>query len=195
MAPTTSVPSLDSTTLEDGNTASSFDPLRPAVEGVCGYASQLGYADDFDYARVMQSPDAMRSVAQAYDALPAFDRSAVPLWEAMRDKVNNQYHHAVNTLGITPEFVGYDPYADVHEMVDDLTTNRRHPGGWKPTVLHRRRVRPVSVDGIDLDAETMLRCWLLTRLRPTRRPSSSAALTTRSTPRTSRLRKLSRSFW
>jgi hypothetical protein len=106
----------------------SVAPFSDAVEGARGYASQFGYADPHDghdYTSVMQTPDAMRSVGQAYDALPDFDEGAVPHWEAMRNEINNQYDHAVNTMGITPEFVDHDPYSDVHEMMDDLNTNRR----------------------------------------------------------------------
>jgi len=104
-----------------------FNPVRLAVDGARGYASKLGYGDPHasDYSRIMQSPTTMRAVGQAYDRLPMHDAAAVPHFEAMRNEVNHQFDHAVNTMGVRPEFVDHDPYSDVHDMIGDITNNRR----------------------------------------------------------------------
>ncbi|WP_065286810.1 hypothetical protein [Mycolicibacter kumamotonensis] len=105
----------------------SFQPVQFAIQGARGYNSKVGLGDphDMDYSTIARTPQSVRDVGRAYDALPEFDQAAAPHWDAMRREVGNQFDHAVNTMGIRPEFVDYDPYADVHEMVGDLNNNRR----------------------------------------------------------------------
>lgn len=104
-----------------------FEPVQFAVGGARDYAAKMGLGDPHasGYEGVRQTPDAIRSVGRHYDSLPDFDERAVPHFDAMRNEVDDQFDFATNKLGITPEFVSHDPYADAHEMLDDINTNRR----------------------------------------------------------------------
>lgn len=104
-----------------------FEPVQFAVGGARDYAAKMGLGDPHasGYEGVRQTPDAIRSVGRHYDSLPDFDERAVLHFDAMRNEVDDQFDFATNKLGITPEFVSHDPYADAHEMLDDINTNRR----------------------------------------------------------------------
>jgi len=104
-----------------------FDPWRHAVEGARGYARLNSLADPHatSYADIRQTPERVRTVGRYYDQLPEWDDRAVPHFEAMARDVDRQFDFAVNQMGVRPEWVDYDPYADVHELLDDLNANRR----------------------------------------------------------------------
>lgn len=104
-----------------------FEPSQLAIEGARQYAAARGLPDphDVSYHDVMRDPDSVRQVGRAYDALPDFDPSAVPHYEAMRREVNDQYDHMTNNLGIQVQPVDHDPYPDVHHMMNDINNNKR----------------------------------------------------------------------
>lgn len=104
-----------------------FEPSQLAIEGARQYAAARGLPDphDVSYHDVMRDPDSVRQVGRAYDALPDFDPSAVPHYEAMRREVNDQYDHMTNNLGIQVQPVDHDPYPDVQHMMNDINNNKR----------------------------------------------------------------------
>lgn len=104
-----------------------FEPVEFAVGGARDYAARLGLGDphDISYADIMQTPEMIRAVGRHYDSLPEHDEAARPFYEAMRREVGSQFDYLTGTMGVDVESVDYDPYADVHEMIDDLNTNQR----------------------------------------------------------------------
>lgn len=106
----------------------SFNPSPMAVQGAQAYSSLMGMPDPHsggvDYLNARRTPDEMRSVAQAYDALPTRDPSAIKHFDAMRNDIGKQFDFATNRMGIRPQFVDYDPYTDVHDMLDDINNNK-----------------------------------------------------------------------
>jgi hypothetical protein len=106
---------------------SSFEPVRFAIEGARSYASKVGLGDPHEhgYDHVRQTADTVRHVGRLYDALPHHDPSAVSHFEAMGKEVGDQYHHLTHTMGVNVQSVDHDPYKNVHEMVNDVNTNKR----------------------------------------------------------------------
>jgi hypothetical protein len=78
-----------------------------------------------DYSRIRQDPNTVRAVGRDYDAMPDYDPSALPSYNAFRNDVNHQYDFMTNRMGINVQPVDYDPYPDVHHMVNDVANNRR----------------------------------------------------------------------
>lgn len=105
----------------------SFAPSQPMIQGAQAYSAKagLGNPHTYGYDHVRQTPETVRTVGRHYDALPTYDERAIPHYEALRNEVNNQYHHLTNGMGVNVQSVDYDPYADVHEMMHDLTNNNR----------------------------------------------------------------------
>ncbi|QIG58317.1 hypothetical protein SEA_SKOG_165 [Gordonia phage Skog] len=105
----------------------SFSPSGLAITGAKAYTGQLGLPDphQYSYEQVKQTPDAVRAVGRHYDSLPDLDKKSIPHFEAMRNEVNHQHDFMTNRLGIKTQTVDHDPYADVHEMMHDINTNKR----------------------------------------------------------------------
>ena len=106
----------------------SFTPAPTALQGARAYASLVGLPDphggSIDYLKAGRTPDSVKAVARNYAALPAFDPSATKHFDAMRDDVLRQHDFMTNRLGINTQVVDYDPYQDVHEMLDDVNRNK-----------------------------------------------------------------------
>jgi len=107
----------------------SFEPSQIARQGASAYAALKGLPDPHsgatDYLGARRTPQSVRAVATAYDALPMHDPAAVKHFDAYRNDINHQYDFATQRLGIRPQITDHDPYNDVHEMLDDVNTNRR----------------------------------------------------------------------
>lgn len=105
----------------------SFKPVRFAIDGARSYAGKLGLADphQHSYEHVMQSPERVRDIGRHYDSLAHHDPAAVPHFEAMRKETGDQFHHLTHTMGVHVQTVDHDPYKDVHELVHDVSTNKR----------------------------------------------------------------------
>lgn len=107
----------------------SFTPSGLAIQGARSYASLAGLPDPHsggtDYLHAARTPASVKANAQEYDRLPNFDPNAVKSFDAMRREVGNQYDHMTNRLGINVQSVDHDPYADVHDMMNDINNNKR----------------------------------------------------------------------
>lgn len=104
-----------------------FEPNPEMVAGSRSYASlmHLGDPHAHPYGGVHTNVGNIRDIGRTYDALPEFDRHALPSFDAMKHEVNSQYHHLTNTMGINVQPVDHDPYTNVHEMHHDLLNNKR----------------------------------------------------------------------
>lgn len=106
----------------------SFSPSPLARQGATAYASLMGMGDPHsgavNYASARREPEELRRTAKAYDALPAFDPNAVKHFDAVRRGVNSQYDFMTKRLGIKVQPTDYDPYPDVHAMVNDVNNNK-----------------------------------------------------------------------
>jgi GNAT superfamily N-acetyltransferase len=109
--------------------ARGIEPVRHVIEGARAYASQRGLGDphggEVDYGKVRTHRDLLRNLGHAYDKLPQDDPSAHKHFAAMRDEVNDQYHHLTHRMGIKVHVTDEDPYPDVHALRHDVEHNRR----------------------------------------------------------------------
>lgn len=104
-----------------------FEPNQNMVAGAQSYNRLMHLPDPHDqpYQHIATNKNNIVQVGRTYDALPEFDRAAIPSFEAMRHEVSSQYHHLTNTMGVHVQPVAYDPYKNVHEMHNDLLNNKR----------------------------------------------------------------------
>lgn len=104
-----------------------FDPWKDGVAGARAFNRAYGLPDPMrlDYHQVMQTPDRIRDVGRHYDSLHDYDPAAEASYGAMARDVDKQFDHLTNRMGVDVEVVDFDPYPDVHAMVDDLRNNRR----------------------------------------------------------------------
>jgi ribosomal protein S18 acetylase RimI-like enzyme len=105
----------------------SFEPVYHAVQGARAYNSMMGLGDPhaMSYEQIHQTPETVRSTGRHYDSLPNYDPRAESHYDAMAREVGNQHDFMTNRLGIKTQAVDYDPYSDVHEMLDDINNNKR----------------------------------------------------------------------
>lgn len=103
-----------------------FAPNRELIHGARAYAAMRRlpdpHATGFDH--IAQTPDRIRDMGRAYDALPHRDDSALPHFDAVRREVGDQYHHLTGRMGIQVHAVDEDPYQNVHEMAHDVAHNK-----------------------------------------------------------------------
>lgn len=78
-----------------------------------------------DWADVRVDIDRHLETAAAYDALPEWDESAKPAYDAFISELGDQYRLLTETLGFTVEVVDEDPYPDVEALMADMNENRR----------------------------------------------------------------------
>lgn len=104
----------------------SFAPSQLATQGTQGYHNLMGtQSTPMDFSRPLRTRKSVQDVGRAYDSLPDFDPRATKHFDAMRDEVGKQYDHLTNTMGVHVQPVSFDPYPDVHHMVNDLQNNKR----------------------------------------------------------------------
>jgi len=84
----------------------------------------MGNGPEVDYSRVVKHPQATERIAAAYEAMPSFDRRAIPAYKAMRGEVSRQFD-TLHKLGINVEVSPHDPYDGPHAMMSDIRDNRR----------------------------------------------------------------------
>lgn len=91
---------------------------------------------DTNYGRIVMPESVSQRVAAAYDALPDFDKSAVPAFKALREETKRQFDFMTGAqskggLGINVEVQDTDPYGDgnplnaISEFRDDVVNNNR----------------------------------------------------------------------
>lgn len=91
---------------------------------------------DRNYSRSFITEPASRAISAAHDALPEFDRTALPAYHAMRDETMRQYDHMTSPrskggLGLDVEVTKHDPYGSkgfgsvIPELRHDVTENNR----------------------------------------------------------------------
>lgn len=116
----------------------SIDPVRFVVEGAREYSRAHGLEDPHaaSYEGVRTNPGRARRIGTAYDALPADDPKAHAAFSAMRDQVDDQYHHLTHRMGVKVEPVDYDPYPDHKAMAADLAKKRLRVLSTKTTGAH-----------------------------------------------------------
>lgn len=112
-------------------------PVPHIAAGARQYSQRLGLnLPDPDYGRVIMPESVSNRVAQAYSALPDFDKSAVPAFNALREETKRQFDFMTGSprkggLGINVEVTDSDPYgADnslnaISEFRDDVVNNNR----------------------------------------------------------------------
>lgn len=99
--------------------------------GAQTYIRNQGFAPaSHDFSSVAAHPAMTAHIARAYDALPEFDRSAVPHFKAMAEETARQFDHLTRSrsrggLGINVEVTSHDPYDGPKEMFHDLRENNR----------------------------------------------------------------------
>ncbi len=104
-----------------------IEPNRDAIAGASAFARQKGLEDPhagIDYHKVMTHKKLITDLGAAYDKLPEHDPSAVKHFHAMRDEVNQQFHHLTHNLGVQVSVTSHDPYKDVHELAHDVRNNK-----------------------------------------------------------------------
>lgn len=91
------------------------------------------------YGHVIMPEHAWKAVGNAYDALPDFDKKAVPAFHAMRDETERQFDHMTKPrskggMGIDVEVTKGDPYGigggdniwkAIGQVRDDVNNNSR----------------------------------------------------------------------
>lgn len=103
-----------------------LDPVESMKSGAEKYAESIGKTlDNTGLETVSVTPEVVEPLAKAYDALPTYDESAVPYFEAFRDETASQYRYLTETLGVNVEVTSEDPYETVEEMFADLRDNNR----------------------------------------------------------------------
>lgn len=104
-----------------------FSPVHDMVEGARSYNRNVGLSDPHEHGfdHVRTNPDILRSVGRAYQNLPNHDKSAEPHFQHMGHEIGQQFDHLTGRMGIKVHPVDYDPYKNVHEMVDDVRNNKR----------------------------------------------------------------------
>ncbi len=115
-----------------------IEPVRFVVEGARAYSQAHGLEDPHasGYRHVQTNPGRIQRLGAAYDRLPNDDPAAHAAFTAMRDQVNEQYHHLTHRMGVRVEPVDYDPYPDHKAMAADLARKRLRVLSTKATGGH-----------------------------------------------------------
>lgn len=105
-----------------------IEPVRHVIEGARTYANAHDLADPhqgIDYHKVMTHQKLITDLGHEYDRLPMHDPDADKHFYAMRNEVNQQFHHMTHNMGIKVHVTDHDPYKDVHELADDVRNNHQ----------------------------------------------------------------------
>lgn len=103
-------------------------PVDEVVAGAKRYAQNAGlHLPDTDYSRTYTTARAVNAVGHAYDAMPDFDKSAMPAYRQLREETMRQFDHMTGPksrggMGIDVEVTRHDPYGEngVHNIVRDF---------------------------------------------------------------------------
>lgn len=100
-----------------------FAPVTFLTAGSRRYAKSnaLNFLD-LDYQRIHLDAALGRRISDAYMAAPAWDDSAIPAYQAFRQETSCQFRFLTSGggLGVTVQFVSYDPYTAASSMASDL---------------------------------------------------------------------------
>lgn len=113
-------------------------PVHEVQVGARAYSRQVGLyvPHSEDYGHISVHEPASRRIADAYDAMPEFDKHALPAYHAMRDETRRQFDHMTKPrsrggMGINVEVTQQDPYGSkgansiIGELRDDVMNNNR----------------------------------------------------------------------
>lgn len=112
-------------------------PVEHIAQGARTYQMQNGiHVPERDYGRVAITQPAVKAVGDAYDALPDFDKSALPAYKALAEETGRQYDHITKPrskggLGIDIDVTPHDPYGQnstrdiVGELRDDVMNHNK----------------------------------------------------------------------
>ena len=102
------------------------DSVKSARDGALEYSFKKGLKHDetIDYTKVVANRERAAQIADVYEELPKFDKSAVDEYEALASEVEEQYDFMTKTLGVKVEFVPDDPYKTSKEMFADVSQGR-----------------------------------------------------------------------
>lgn len=105
-------------------------PVENALRGAEAYRRSAGrHAPLTDYSQSVVSPGAVQRTAAAYNALPDFDRNALPAYHAMREETARQFDHLTGPtskggLGFSVDVSPEDPYdgsrTGLHSLFHDI---------------------------------------------------------------------------
>ena len=106
-----------------------FAPVAHLAQGRERYARQagLGPIGNARYRNIEALPRNTQRIAREYNALPEFDRAAIPSFQAMKEETGRQFDFLTGRkgLGIDVEISREDPYSGPQAARNDVVQNNR----------------------------------------------------------------------
>jgi hypothetical protein len=114
-------------------------PVPEILDGAHQYMRQSGIAiPQRGYGHVAITQPATRAIGDAYDALPEFDKNAIPAYKAMAEETGRQFDHITKPrskggMGLDIDVTKHDPYGanDTRDIVGELRHDVQNHNGIK----------------------------------------------------------------